>query len=166
VLKAEEKLVPKESRTTCAEPVMTVPEPKARRFALAVIWFEELKVMFLSVAVDPERDSSKMVPRVSTIEPAKLFHSMLLPPAEEVTETFMFPSVETISPGHKAKPCLLLRALETGSTRMLMSPVDDTILPAVEPRPKNTPQWFRVVFELELTWAEILILPVAESIVV
>jgi hypothetical protein len=94
VLTAAEKLVPKESRIICAEPVITAPAPKPSRFALTVTWLEELSVRFLTVAVDPERDSSRIVPRVSTRELPELFHSTLLTLAEEITETFMFPVVD------------------------------------------------------------------------
>ena len=121
--------------------MITAPESKPSRFALTVIWFEELSVRFLTVAVEPERDSSKMVPRVSTLELPELFHSMLFTPDEAVTETLMLPCVETISPGHKAKPFLLSIAFDTGSRRMLISPVEETSLPAVEPKPKVTPPW-------------------------
>jgi hypothetical protein len=131
---------PNGSRTTLAEPVTITPGSKPNRFALNVIWFEELRVKFLRVAVDPDLDSSKMVPRVSTLEPPELFQSRLFTPEEDVTETLIFPWLETISPGHKAKPCLLSTALETGSIRILISPVEETSLPAVDPRPKETPQ--------------------------
>jgi hypothetical protein len=161
-----ENAVPNGSSVSSAELVTTAPVAKLRRFARMVTWLDELRVMFLRVAVDPERDSSKTVPRVSTLELPELFHSMLFTPDEAVTETLMFPSDETISPGQKAKPCLLSRAFDTGSRRMLMSPFEETSLPAVEPKPNVTPQWFRVVSELEFTCAEMLILPVAESIVV
>jgi hypothetical protein len=87
-------------------------------------------------------------------------HAWLFAPVEDKTEISTSPVLELISAGQKTIPLLLSADAGAESTRIRMSPVDDTNLPRELRWPMETPHWFcDVAVEVELTLAEMLIAP-------